>query len=141
VKKPLPRAKPPPLGVNVLLGPTIKAGESLSDTLDCSIGRLVRITMPLEWTTADITFQISSEGVNFNDVHDQQGRPVAITGVAAGSAVIMQHDMSAVTFMRIRSGYKEYPVVQAADRQFAVAVFVEYKGAAAAEQPARSRRR
>jgi hypothetical protein len=138
VKKPLPRATPPRPGVNVLLGPTIKGGESLSNILDCSIGRLLRITMPLEWTTADITFQISSEGVDFNDVHDQQGRPVALTGIAAGSAVIMQHDMSAVTFLKIRSGYKEHPVVQAADRQFAVAVLVEFSPSL---EPAQARRR
>ena len=54
--------------LQVLEGPKIEAGESLSDGVDCSAGQLVRITMPYTWTPAPITFQFSTDGVFYNDM-------------------------------------------------------------------------
>ena len=51
------------MAIQVLNGPTIAAGDSLSDGLDCSGGKIVKITMPADWTFADITFQTSSDGI------------------------------------------------------------------------------
>jgi len=103
----------------VLNGPNISAGESLSDALDCSAGRIIKVTMPQEWTFADITFQTSSDGVGFNDIMKPNGQEVSCT-VFAGTAII---GMDTVTgFLKIRSGTRDRPVVQAAIRTFAIAI-------------------
>ena len=49
------------MAIEVLQGPVISAGESLSDGLDCTGGRIIKITFPHDWTYADLTFQTSSE--------------------------------------------------------------------------------
>lgn len=38
--------------VTVINGPVIEAGQALSDAVDCSAGKVVRITTPAEWTPA-----------------------------------------------------------------------------------------
>ena len=47
----------------VLTGPTILAGDTLSNILNVSSGGIYRIMMPDVWTTpAPITFQLSYNG-------------------------------------------------------------------------------
>ena len=109
------------MAIQVLNGPNISAGESLSDALDCSAGRIIKITMPKLWTFADITFQTSSDGVGFNDIMKPNGQEVSCT-VFAGTAII---GMDTVTgFLKIRSGTRDRPVVQPELREFAVALDV-----------------
>jgi hypothetical protein len=48
--------------LQVLNGPFIRAGQSLSEGLDCSAGEIVRITMPGDWTPAALSFQFSTDG-------------------------------------------------------------------------------
>jgi len=107
------------MAIQVLNGPNISAGESLSDALDCSAGRIIKITMPKLWTFADITFQTSSDGVGFNDIMKPDGREVMCT-VFEGTAII---GMELVTgFLKIRSGTRDAPVAQEAIRTFAIAI-------------------
>jgi hypothetical protein len=107
------------MAIVVLNGPNIAPGESLSDALDCSAGRIIKITMPKLWTFADITFQTSSDGVGFNDIMKPNGQEVLCT-VFAGTAII---GMDTVTgFLKIRSGTRDRPVVQEDIRTFAIAI-------------------
>lgn len=105
--------------LQVLNGPNIAPGESLSDALDCSAGHIVKITMPKEWSYADITFQTSSDGVGFNDIMHADGREVMCT-VFAGTAIIGME--LPVGFLKIRSGTRDRPIEQDEIRTFAIAI-------------------
>jgi hypothetical protein len=110
--------------LQILNGPFIQPGEALSDSLDCSAGSIVRLTMPGNWTGANITFQISSDGVMFNDLVKVDGEEVMIP-VVPGSAVVLAQFadyMKAIAFLKIRSGSRGFPVVQAELREFAIAI-------------------
>jgi len=112
--------------LQVLNGPTIAAGESLSDAIDCSAGHLVRITMPTDWTRAPITFQFSTDGVFFNEMYGLDGFAVTVPVVVPGSGVIIPHDVGhAIAFLKIRSGSEGAPVPQTKQRTFAVTLSVD----------------
>lgn len=105
--------------IEVLNGPSINEGESLSDALDCSAGKIIKITMPTDWSFAPISFQTSSDGVGFNDIMHADGREVTCT-VWEGTAII---GMTLVTgFLKIRSGSRDRPIPQEGRRTFAVAL-------------------
>jgi hypothetical protein len=108
----------------VLGGPNIPAGESLSEGLDCTGGSIVRITMPAQWTPANLTFAISSDGTFYNDLVDRKGEEIAITVVPGTAFVVGQYGdfLKAIAFLKVRSGSREFPVVQETLRQFAVAI-------------------
>jgi hypothetical protein len=113
------------MSLQVLNGPIITAGESLSSAIDCSGGEVVRITMPPAWTEAMLTFQISTDGTFFNDVFDPDGFEKKVF-VVPGAAVIMPSDYSrAITFIKFRSGTRTAPVEQEFDRAFAIAIEVK----------------
>jgi len=112
--------------LKVLEGPTIAAGESLSDVLDCTGGQMVRITMPGEWTDAALTFQISTDGMFFNDLFQIDGYEVTVEDVVPGSAVLIPESVGrAIAFIRFRSGGRRDEVPQKAARTFAVAILTE----------------
>ena len=48
------------MALTIVDGPTIPQNESLSDGVDCTAGTIVRITVPKEFTTANMTFQSST---------------------------------------------------------------------------------
>jgi hypothetical protein len=109
--------------LQVINGPVIEAGESLSDAVDCSAGELVRITMPSDWTEAPLTFQFSSDGVAYNEMCGIDGYAVTIPNIWPGSGVVIPDAVGkAVTFIKFRSGSAGNPVVQEERRQFAVAI-------------------
>lgn len=111
------------MAIQVLLGPTILAGESLSSGLDCTMGDLLRLTMPIEWTTAPLTFQISTDGVAYNDVFNLEGFEVTLPVVVERSAVLVPLDVGkAISWIKFRSGTRMEPIPQEADRAFAVAI-------------------
>jgi hypothetical protein len=112
--------------LQVLNGPIIAAGESLSDGVDCSAGSIVRFTMPAGWTSANLTFQISSDGNGYNDLVNINGTPLSLP-VVPGSAVVLgqfQEYLRAIAFIKFRSGTKEHPIVQSVQRDFAIAIEV-----------------
>src|SRR4249919_2002135 len=100
--------------LQILNGPIIAAGESLSDSIDCSAGELVRLTMPGAWTgTAPLTFQISTDGVFYNDLFTLDGHEITLPVVVPGAAVIVPTDVGrAIAFIKFRSGTRAAPVVQ-----------------------------
>jgi hypothetical protein len=103
----------------VLNGPTIDAGESLSDGVDCSEGPLVKVTMPPEWDNANITFQTSTDGVFYNDMFDTSGHELSFQ-VRAGTAIYV--DRMRFGWVKFRSGTRDNPVPQSGQRAFAVAI-------------------
>jgi hypothetical protein len=114
------------MAMQVLEGPTIAVGESLSDPIDCRGGQLVRITMPYTWEGAGITFQFSTDGVFFNDMFGLDGYEVQIKNVVANSGVIIPADIGrAISFLKIRSGTRGNPIAQNEARTFAVTLLVE----------------
>ncbi len=125
--------------LQVLNGPTIAAGEALSEGIDCSVGQLVRITMPKSsWSRAPLTFQISSDGLLYNDLFGLDGYEVTLANVEPGTAVIVPHGIGiAVGWLKLRSGTRDNPVPQPEDREFAVALAVD--AAAPAGRAARAR--
>ena len=107
----------------IIDGPTILAGESLSDAVDCTSGVLVRVTMPADWTPANMTFQFSTDGTGFNDMFNQFGKEVTLPNCPPGCGIVLDAAwLPAVRFLKIRSGTRDFPVKQAATRLFAVAV-------------------
>jgi hypothetical protein len=114
------------MALQVLNGPFIQAGESLSDALDCREGDIVRLTMPGDWTPANLTFSISTDGALFNDLFTPDGTEVTMK-VEPNAAVIVAHlseYLRAIAFLKVRSGTRHYPVAQAELREFAIAIEV-----------------
>ncbi|MBR0741163.1 hypothetical protein JQ581_29950 [Bradyrhizobium liaoningense] len=106
----------------VLNGPIIAAGESLSDALDCTGSDIVRLTMPADWTDAALTFQISTDGLFYNNLFNHHGEEVSLP-VIPGVAIVVPVDfLRAAAFIKFRSGTHQAPKPQLAQREFAVAV-------------------
>jgi hypothetical protein len=114
-------------------GPTIAQGESLSDGADCSAGDIVRITVPQEFTEANLTFQVSSDGNLYNDLYDARGNEVTVTA-KPDTGIVIQGEVwgRSINFLKLRSGTREHPVVQRDECKFAIAIETP-TGAAAAE--------
>jgi hypothetical protein len=109
--------------LTIVEGPFIEAGESLSDGVDCSGGRLVRITTPAAWgANAPLTFQVSSDGNFFNDLYDEDGKEVQFL-IGPNRAIFMRYNYwENFPFLKFRSGRSQYPITQDERRQFAVAL-------------------
>ena len=114
------------MALEIVTGPVIEAGESLSDGVDCTAGNIVRITMPADWESGNLTFQISSDGEGYNDLYDYFGDPLTMV-VRPGAAVIIHGGLAtnaALAYLKFRSGTPEHPVVQKDRREFAIALHV-----------------
>ena len=108
--------------LQILNGPIIDAGESLSSGIDCSAGAIVKITMPGNWVgAAPLTFQTSSDGVMYNDMFMPDGHELTYT-VVAGTGIFVPRLTTG--FVKFRSGTREQPVAQPELREFAVAIDV-----------------
>lgn len=112
--------------LTVLNGPIIATGQSLSAGLDCTAGQIVRLTMPAAWTGANLSFQISSDGNGYNDLFTIDGHEVVIPVIPGAAVVVapLADFLKAVAFLKVRSGTRNFPVIQPAQRDFAVAIEV-----------------
>jgi len=110
------------MSISILDGPTIKANESLSDGLDVSAGDIVRITVPQEFTDANLTFQISSDGNFYNDLFLANGDEVTVVAKDSTGIVIRDVWVKSINFIKFRSGSRGSPVLQKVDCKFAVAI-------------------
>jgi hypothetical protein len=109
--------------ITIVDGPTIPFGESLSDAADCSAGNIVRITVPQEFTPANLTFQVSSDGNLFNDLFDSKGGEVTVVAKPNTSILISEAWGRSINFVKFRSGSRDHPVVQSRDEcKFGIAV-------------------
>lgn len=108
------------MSMSVRTGPTIAAGQSLSNILNVSSGGIYRIVMPDEWTdAADITFQLSYDGTKFYNVYDRNGVEVVMKCVQQSVVPIGEY-LFYIHSVRIRSGTHREPIVQKAARVFHV---------------------
>lgn len=91
----------------------IASGQSLSQAMLIP-GRLTGIQMPSSWTTANLTFQGSLDGVTFTNIYDAFGNEVTVD--AAASELITIDDLQSQTYLKVRSGTSGTPVTQGAAR-------------------------
>ena len=79
------------------------------------------IDMPAGWVAASLTFQGSSDGVTYSDVHDEFGVEYVVVPVAGKRATIPPMDaMRLGPYIKIRSGTAAVPVNQTAERLLTV---------------------
>lgn len=116
---------------------TIASGASLSGAIRLGIhetteggttraeSRLCGIIMPASWTTADITFQVSDDGVNYYDFYDADTVSEIAYTFSAGKAYRIDPTIFyAANYVKIRSGTSATPVNQAASRDILLVVRV-----------------
>jgi hypothetical protein len=108
-----------PTTESVVSGPTIANRASLSSVLDASTATvgIKRITMPVDWTPAWLTFQISTDGTNFSDLYFADGKLVIVT-VVPGATIPVKGDVWRAGYFKFRSGPPNAPVIQLAARTF-----------------------
>ena len=109
--------------VEIINGPLIAAGQSLSNGVDCSAGEIVRITIPQEYTPANMTFQVSSDGALYNDLYDSSGNEVTVvTKPDTGIVILDRAWVRSIKFLKFRSGTRAHPVAQKVGCLFAIAI-------------------
>jgi len=120
------------MSLTIVDGPTILLNESLSDGADCSAGTIVRITVPQEFTPANMTFQSSSDGNLYNDLFDANGAEITMVAKPNTTIIIAAPWARSLGWLKFRSGSRDFPVVQTTDCKFGIAVEVPDTGAGAA---------
>jgi hypothetical protein len=93
-------------------------GGDLNDgVIDLTKKSLVGISVPAAWTTANLTFQGSTDGgITFFDLYDESGTERSIVVVASRTVTLDPTKFMGCTHLKIRSGVTATPVAQAADR-------------------------
>jgi len=103
----------------------IKAGESLSEAVDCSGGRIVRISVPenyIEHSTPVMTFQASADGVNFFDLVNDEGQQITITARAGSTIHVAQVWTMALGWLKVRAGSKANATAQEEDVEVMISI-------------------
>lgn len=95
---------------------TVAASQSVSTPVHLNNAALVGLYVPLGWTAADITFQVSRDGTNWSNVRDAEGTEVSLAGFSAGDYVALPAGaFHGVEYMRLRSGTSGSPVAQSGE--------------------------
>lgn len=95
------------------------ASTTVSGVLDCTQGRVVRIDVPIPWTAANMTFQVSGDNATFTDLYDASGTEYTVTVGSTStsrSVIIPYADLIGARFLKIRSGTTGTPVDQGGSR-------------------------
>ena len=103
------------MGLTIIDGPTIEQDESLSDGVDCSGGTIVRITVPQEFTPANLTFQSSSNGGLYNDLYDADGEEITMVANPDTTIIVQAPWARTLGWLKFRSGTRAAPVKQTRD--------------------------
>ena len=125
------------MSLYALPGPTIPAGESISNAVDCGGNQILRIVSPDGWDKAPLTFQLSPDNAKFNDMYWVQlsgGKflpyEVVVDPLPDGAVLVMPPQTGLKIFwIRFRSGTKATPVIQPKDRVFNIITWVPDAGA------------
>ena len=99
---------------------SITSGQSLSASVDIKDQPIVAIQMPSTWTTANLTFQGSSDGTNFFNVYNMEGDEFTVTVAASRYVVLSPFEFQWARYIKIRSGTSGAPVNQAGDRTLVI---------------------
>lgn len=102
----------------------IANGASLSGAIDLgqfNLGlggqRLARIVMPAAWTAANLSFQVSADGVTYNELMQPNGAAaLVVTAAASVDVPVNRVDWSSIRYLKVRSGTSGTPVNQGAQR-------------------------
>jgi hypothetical protein len=103
---------------------TIPAGQSVSNSVDCTAGAPTVVFLPLDWTPARLSYQVSWDGTNWRDVADRTAREISVN-IIPGTAVHLSDEWSSSAlggWIRFRSGSRDGAIPQAADRVFTVLI-------------------
>lgn len=95
---------------------TIQNGTSLSNAIDMEALTLVGIHMSALWTTANLTFQVSEDGVTYDNLYDRFGNEIVYSVTQARFITIPPSEWFGIRFVKIRSGTSSVPVNQGALR-------------------------
>ena len=96
-----------------LQSPVIASGASVSGAAAIGEKTLVGIVIPAAWTAAVITFQVSTDTVNYYELYDGAGNEVTLT-VGAGQFIqIDPTKFRGINLFKLRSGTAASPVNQA----------------------------
>jgi len=98
--------------LNVLQGPIINVGQSISNVIDLGTDYIVGLIMPENWIDAVISVQVSPDGDNFYELHEPNGDPVEVKVVPGTIVNLDPHRLLLARYLRIRSGTKDSPVDQ-----------------------------
>lgn len=102
---------------------TIASGSSLSAVIEANSRPLLAFVIPSGWTDADLTFQVSLDGLTYAELIGEDGN--AITLEARAGQVTRLADPSqweGWPYLKVRSGTSGSPVTQAATRTITVRV-------------------
>jgi hypothetical protein len=92
----------------------IPAGSALSAAVGLGAARLHGILIPTPWTAANLTFQVSVDGVNFEEMYDDAGNAITVTAAASRYCALDPTRWRAVASLIVRSGTLGSPVNQVA---------------------------
>ena len=116
-----PRAPPANF---VVMTATIPAGETISSAVNIDHDQLLSVWVD-DWTTAHLTFQVSTDGITFYDLFYNIGSREVNILLTANSACILSYDWrNSICWMRARSGIRDEPVPQEADRTISFEVMI-----------------
>lgn len=107
---------------------SIAESASLSGAVFLGAGTLVEIHMPSGWDAAQLTFQISDDGVTYRNLKDPGGNEITYEAAASVAIKVDGADAPASPYLKIRSGTSAVAVNQTAARSLKL---VAYKPRAA----------
>jgi hypothetical protein len=93
---------------------TIKAGQSLSASVNIGNNAPALIAVPSNFAKANLSFQISADGTQFFDLLESDGSET-LRAIEPGAAIPLVTLSSAITYLKIRSGPRDGPIVQPSD--------------------------
>ena len=104
---------------------TIANGTSLSAAIDMGVMSRPRgLIMPAGWDAAAITFQVSNDGITFQNLYDDAAE-VSVAAAGASRTIGFKYDLRNILmrwqYLKIRSGPAAGPVNQTAQRDIQVA--------------------
>ena len=103
---------------------TIPAAASVSEAMPLGTRSLLGFVTPAAWTTAQLTLEVSLDGVTWFNAYDSFTAQVGVyTNIPATTPTAYSIDNAALlpwSWVRFRSGTSAAPINQAANRVFQV---------------------
>lgn len=99
---------------------TIPAGQSLSNSVDCTTGTFICIITPPAWDySAGLSFQVSNDNTTFYDFF-VNGSELTTLPLTRNVCNAVPSELNWVPYLKLRSGSRDRPVTQTADRVFTI---------------------
>lgn len=110
----------------------IASGQAVSGVIDLEQLNIVGFLYPTSWTAADITFQVSPDGVTYGDLLSDAGVEVKKPVTAGKFIGVSLPELSGARYLKVRSGTSGTPVNQAAERTISIVLTANPEAAAGA---------